>query len=1343
MSTLRTVLVGTLVLLALGAVTAANAAVSYDAILEWTGPYYRVISNAAVNQMVDNPVSDIPFVQPYAVAAREHAADGRDVVYVVDSGHNRVQAFEANATYLNDATFTWQAGGAVAADDFDATHIFLHEWANPATRWVLPHSEVVGVDGIIWTYVADLTGFVAADHVYTIDYAAASGPIITFPAASLSSASTIILRYAITDYQGGGTAVFGLGDVDYGTSSGATVSLTKIDETSGGPTSFQLIRNIALIPNEGTATSDDIFLLDAADNSANQNEELFYYTVDVTGTVTYREAYDDVLTAPYGVAVADGGPTEVAAAVTVADDLGPFDQATAVVSDASQVTGHTYNVTVAGANVTITDATTGRVIINAAAFANLANPFLGIPGLSLPLNAAIGVTNTIATTKAVTDRYLFVTDTGADRIKIISASDDTPTATNDWLPGDSHPTMITQPVAAIGGTAGQDYEFSTPVTVPQDYSVWTEAFPIKEGTLSTITVDPSGANETWSRVNDIATAGPTDHVYQADWTSGKITFGDGVHGEIPPASKVLRFSYTTTPDIMHYGSAGTGAGRFSAPRGIAARWNAALAGYDVYVADTGNNRIQKLTFYPANTALNLPARMAYVCQWSTATNSTDVLSTPVDIKVALDGSTPAVCYLAVSDQGNDRIVIYKDTAATVGGGATVPAYDNTLGAQGNALGVYAGIEGLTWLPHGTSLDIYAADAVRGTVTKYEASPAPSITLNMGGAFSPNPQCFRPTSSYTFSFTLSNAPSGGWIDFYYDTASTFNSSTAMLCIPAGTILPTVTSATWSFEDTPGGVPADNLDGYYVYAVLRDINGTAVATAAAGANYLFCIDSSLLPNLKGTDAVDGDATLYLQNGTERTVDLQVSYPDSTIAVGFNGTFDNTLCTVTGITPGNGWDGTGGMPQFNSSHSNTNGTYLVSTSVIDAPIGLVGNGPYTLAHLNVKALDNAIDLTNRFKSATLTILTTGSSINDIHGNTPAAWTTHNVNLRFAYLGDLATTGSGADSVLPNLRVKPDGKINFDDQMVFTLGWNGKNSVQDRIADIGPTEGTLPDLRAVPDGLYNVDDILAFTVMYSWAAGLGFQRTDPGSLALNPVTEPRPALLGEPVTGEAQAFTVAHLDQPRTGELVTVDLNVDHVSNLAGAQMNLSFDPTCLELVAVENGGFLDGRSGSMFFHRSGNGWVEVSTSRLDQQNPGVSGGGTIARATFRILNQDAGDLSLRYDLRSSEGRVLSRGEHGAEPYTGSVASFQLYPANPNPVTEKTSIVYSVPAASHVALNVYDISGRRVRTLLNGQQDTGFHVVTFDGRNDMGNPLPAGVYFYRLQAAGKDSTKKLILTR
>jgi hypothetical protein len=1347
MRTLRTVLLGTLFLLAAGAATTVEAVVSYDAILEWNGPYYRIINYPGIDQLVDDPVADIPFVQPYAVAAAEHAAPGgRDVLYVVDAGHSRVQAFEANASYLADNTFTWTPGAA-GVNQYDDNQICLNEWANPATKWILPHSEVVVIDGVQWTWVADLTGFVAADKVYTITYTdASSAPEILLPANSLTSASTISLNYALTAYQGGGTAAPGLGDVDYGTSNGVAPVLTKIDGTSGGPLSFQVLRSVATTPNEAVATSDDVFLVDAADNSAGQNEELFYYTVTAAGAVTYREAYDDVVTQPYDAAVATGG-TEVDAAAACANDLGPFDVAVTVV-DKSQVTGHSYTVTVVGNAVTVTDATTGKVLITAADWTNdLPAACLAVPGLSLAKNGAVGVSNTITTTKEVVKRYAFLTDTGADRIKVITASDDTPAAPDDWLPGDYH-NVVAQAAGgnAVGTDATEDFRVLSAATIPEDYTVWTNAYPIKEGTLATITFDPTGTPVVWNRVDDLGTAGPADRVYTVDWTSGKITFGDGVHGAKPPASTAFDYTYYTSPDAFHYGSSGTAPARFSSPRGIAARWNASLGVFDVYVADTGNNRIQKLAFHPADPLNNLPARMEFICQWNTANGTADVLNAPVDIAVMLDNQTAGTgqaCYLAVADQGNDRVVVYKDTDAMSGGGTIAPAWDSSNGVQGNSLGKYMQVEGVTFLRNANDLDIYACDALRGTVTKYEEAPTPTIAVTN---FSGTGTCYPPTSSFTFTFTTTNPPLGGTVDIYYDTASTFDANTAKLCVAAGTISATATSANWNIAQTPGGIPADGT-AYYIYFRMKDANGATVASDQTTSSELFCIDSSLLATLKGTDEIDGDYTLYLQNGLSRVVDLQVAYPDSVIAVSFSGGFDPALITIGGIVPGTGWDvpdNANISTMFNQASDNTAGTYQVSTSVLGSQIGLVSAGPHTLAQLTVDTKVNAIDLTNRFKNGTLTILSATSGMKDIHGESPTQWRTQNVRLRLGYLGDIATSGVGADSILPHLAAKPDGKIDFEDQMTFTLGWNGLNSIQDRISDIGPTTGSVPDLLPMPDGVWSVDDILAFTVMYSWAAEQGFYRAAPGTQSLvHKAYAPRPQPMGGDVDGAAEVYTVSHFDQPKAGEVMTVDLMVNQVTNLTGALLNLAYNPASLELLSVENGGFLDGQSGSLFFHRAGDGWVEVSASRLDKKNPGVDGSGSVARLSFRILNEAAGDLDLRYDLRSAGGTVLTRGVRQLSPYSGGTAGFQLYSAHPNPVHGTTNIVFSVPTSGEVSLKVFDVSGRQVRNLMSGRQQSGYHVVSFDGRGEHGESLPAGVYFYRLQTTGQESTRKLILAK
>lgn len=1342
MSKFSAFLLGTLVILAFGAVP-VDAAVQYDPILEWNGPYFRVINAPSINQLVDDPATDIPFVQPFAIAVREHAANGRDVVYVADAGNNRIQAFEANATFIStdESAFTFTEPVA-AASQWDNDQIYLAQWVAGATKWIVPFSEVVTVDGETWTWVASLTGFVAADKVYTIDYDdATNAPEIQFPASSLSATSEFTVRYITTDDQTGATAAFGLGDVDYGTGNGATPVLTEVNEsTSGVPSSWQQVRSLAVIQNETTSTSDDLFVLDAADGSTNQNEELWYVTIPVAGTISAGEAYDDRLTTPYDVAVARSGSSTVAS-VTPSADTGPFDLATADVSDDSQVTGHTYTVTVAAGNVTITDSTTGQTVVSSTAFANLDDPFLGIPGLSLPLNGVVGATITIATTKAVSGRYLFVSDTGADRIKVISAAGGA-TFAGDWLPSDAH-TMDDQPAGAglVGATADADFSRTTPATVTEDYTTWTLTAPIEEGSLETITFDPDGTPATWTRVDDISAAGPADEVFEVDWQTGQITFGDGIHGELPPASTEFQFTYAKSPDVLRYGSSGTAGGRFSAPRGIAARWNSSLGHFDVYVCDTGNNRIQKLAFIPEDVNLNIPARMNYVTSWKTASTASDLLSNPVDVVVGADGD--GAVYLAVADQGNDRVVVYRDEAAEGAGGSDVPTYDTTLGSEGNTLGKFAQIEGLALQVNGNDFDLFAADAQRNVVQKYEEAPTPTITMTFTGV-SALPACFAPTGGYTFSFTVANAPIGGWVDFYYDTASSYSAATSKLCIESGTVEATATSANWSFADTPDGVPADN-DSYYLFARLKDASGNTVATDATTSSELFCLDSTLLPTLKAVDEIDGDKALSLQNSLSRVVALEVAYPDSIVACGFKGTFDPSIIEIVGITQGNAWDNTGATNViFTQNFNNTAGTFEVNSSAVGTPHGLIGNGPFVVAHVEVKAKADAVTPTARFKDGSFAVVKSSSSMTDYLARTPGTWKTQSLDLVAGYLGDLATTASGADSTLPNLRPNPDGNVNFADQMVFTLGWNGDGTNQDPISDLGPATGDAPDLVSAPDGVYDVEDILAFTTMYSWAASNGFLRPAPGAdqFAVNPAIGARPEILGADVAGAARAYTVSRVSNPLPGSTIDVDLVVN-ADQLTGALLTLGYDATQLEPVAVYPGDHLKGHEGNLFFQRGGDGWIEVAASRLDRANPTVSGEGTIATVKFRILGTATNEFDLHYDLRSASNKVLGRGAGQAGPLSGAPATFALFANYPNPVSNATNIVFALPTPSGVSLDVYDAGGRLVHNLAKGTFDSGYHVIGWDGRNASGDPLPAGVYFYQIRANDQVSTRKLILAR
>ena len=90
-----------------------------------------------------------------------------------------------------------------------------------------------------------------------------------------------------------------------------------------------------------------------------------------------------------------------------------------------------------------------------------------------------------------------------------------------------------------------------------------------------------------------------------------------------------------------------------------------------------------------------------------------------------------------------------------------------------------------------------------------------------------------------------------------------------------------------------------------------------------------------------------------------------------------------------------------------------------------------------------------------------------------------------------------------------------------------------------------------------------------------------------------------------------------------------------------------------------------------------------------------------------------------------------------------FALHQNFPNPFNPVTTIRFDVPEESHIRLDVYNILGQRVQTLVNGNMQPGFHVIRWNGTNDTGTPLASGMYIYRIHSSKFTAVKKLVLMK
>jgi hypothetical protein len=96
-----------------------------------------------------------------------------------------------------------------------------------------------------------------------------------------------------------------------------------------------------------------------------------------------------------------------------------------------------------------------------------------------------------------------------------------------------------------------------------------------------------------------------------------------------------------------------------------------------------------------------------------------------------------------------------------------------------------------------------------------------------------------------------------------------------------------------------------------------------------------------------------------------------------------------------------------------------------------------------------------------------------------------------------------------------------------------------------------------------------------------------------------------------------------------------------------------------------------------------------------------------------------------------------------TGPALKNGLSQNYPNPFNPQTTIAFSIKDRGNVSLKVYNVAGQLVRTLANENRAAGPYTVVWDGRNDSGQPVSSGVYFYKLVANSFSQTKKMVLLK
>jgi hypothetical protein len=90
-----------------------------------------------------------------------------------------------------------------------------------------------------------------------------------------------------------------------------------------------------------------------------------------------------------------------------------------------------------------------------------------------------------------------------------------------------------------------------------------------------------------------------------------------------------------------------------------------------------------------------------------------------------------------------------------------------------------------------------------------------------------------------------------------------------------------------------------------------------------------------------------------------------------------------------------------------------------------------------------------------------------------------------------------------------------------------------------------------------------------------------------------------------------------------------------------------------------------------------------------------------------------------------------------------YSLSDAYPNPFNPTTTLSFSVPTEGVVSLNIYDMTGRMVSTLVDGNLEQGYHSITWNGKDSNGHAVSSGMYIYSLNGEGVSITKKMVMMK
>ena len=278
----------------------------------------------------------------------------------------------------------------------------------------------------------------------------------------------------------------------------------------------------------------------------------------------------------------------------------------------------------------------------------------------------------------------------------------------------------------------------------------------------------------------------------------------------------------------------------------------------------------------------------------------------------------------------------------------------------------------------------------------------------------------------------------------------------------------------------------------------------------------------------------------------------------------------------------------------------------------------------------------------------------------------------------------------------------MNVTDLSNFVTAWNN----DDTSYELGPVTGTVPHLIPARNQSFDLRDIMVFTRMWHYS-----HQTSAGRM-----------LVYDPLGSELNIYQEGHslvVDLPSETKAAHVSLDYPWNSKSINTPDEINSSEVIQLAYSHEESGHLVIEKAFMTSESAKNIAFDINT--LDRENAVIE---------------------VKYVFYDDSVRIIASGRQTLD-IVAIPDKYALHQNYPNPFNPTTTINYDVPQNGKVKMVIYDLMGREVRILMNHDLLAGYHTLTWDGKNNIGQIASAGLYFCQLHGQDYTKTIKMLLLK